>query len=320
MTYLLFVIGLALLIKGADWLVEGASAIGRKANISEMVIGLTIVSFGTSLPELLVTTLSSLEGKADLGVANVLGSNIANVLLILGTAAVIRPLPLHRDTYFIEIPFSLFAAVLLGFLANTGLVFDQDSHVITRFDGVILLYFFSMFMVYIFVVSRQKQEIATDEIPVIPTPVIKSILQIAFGILALYVGGQWVVNGATFVARQAGLSEKFVGLTIVAVGTSLPELVTSAVAAYKNNIAMAVGNAIGSNIFNILWILGFTSLLTPIPYNPTSNTDILMIIVATSALILAVILGKRPAISRFEGAAFLVIYVGYVWYLLVSGS
>ncbi len=319
MTYLLFAIGLALLIKGADWLVEGASAIGRKANISEMVIGLTIVSFGTSLPELLVTTLSSLEGKADLGVGNVLGSNIANVLLILGAAAVIRPLPLHRDTYFIEIPFSLFAAVLLGFLANTGLVFDQDSHVITRFDGIVLLYFFSMFMVYIFVVSRQKQE-AEPEGLIHPTAWYKSTLQIVFGILGLYLGGQWVVDGASAVARQAGLSEKFVGLTIVAVGTSLPELVTSAVAAYKNNIAMAVGNAIGSNIFNILWILGFTSLLTPIPYNPTSNTDILMIIVATSALILAVILGKRPAISRFEGAMFLVIYASYVWYLLTTGS
>ena len=314
MTYLLFVAGLALLIKGADWLVEGASAIGRKARVSEMVIGLTIVSFGTSLPELLVTTLSSLEGKADLGVGNVLGSNIANVLLILGLAAIIRPLPLHRDTYFIEIPFSLFAAVLLGFLANTGIAFDTGSHIITRFDGSVLLYFFAMFMVYIFVMARQRK----GEVAEMTTtsPMWKAMLQIALGIGCLYFGGNWVVDGASEVARQAGLSEAFVGLTIVAVGTSLPELVTSAVAAYKNNIEMAVGNAIGSNIFNILWILGFTSLLSPIPYNPASNTDILMIIIATSALILAVILGKRPAISRFEGACFIVIYAAYVWYLL----
>ena len=314
MIYFLFVLGLVMLIKGADWLVEGASAIGRKANISEMVIGLTIVSFGTSLPELLVTTLASLNGQADLGVSNVLGSNIANVLLILGIAALIRPLPLQRDTYFIEIPFSLFAAVLLGFLANTGLVFDSGSHVITRFDGAVLLYFFAMFMVYIFVVARQKKDEESEARSTIP--VWKSILFIVVGVLLLYQGGEWVVEGATHVARQAGLSEAFVGLTIVAVGTSLPELVTSAVAAYKNNIAMAVGNAIGSNIFNILWILGFTSMLTPIPYNVSSNLDILMIIVATSALILAVILGKRPEISRGEGGAFILIYCLYVWFLL----
>lgn len=316
MTYLLFVAGLALLIKSADWLVDGASAIGRKARVSEMIIGLTIVSFGTSLPELLVTTMSSLEGKPDLGISNVLGSNIANVLLILGLAALIRPLPLQRDTYFIEIPFSLFAAVLLGFLANTGLVFDSQHNVISRFDGTILIYFFSMFMVYIFVVARQKKTKAEDEVVSEHTPGWKSAGQIILGITGLYFGGNWVVDGATHVARQAGLSEAFVGLTIVAVGTSLPELVTSAVAAYKNNIEVAVGNAIGSNIFNILWILGFTSLLTPIPYNPASNTDILMIVIATSALILAVILGKRPAISRFEGGCFILIYAGYVWYLL----
>lgn len=319
MIYLLFVLGLALLIKGADWLVEGASAIGRKARISEMVIGLTIVSFGTSLPELLVTTFASLDGKPDLGVSNVLGSNIANVLLILGIAALIRPLPLQRDTYFIEIPFSLFAAVLLGFLANTGLVFDSGSHIITRFDGFVLLYFFSMFMVYIFVVARQKRGEEPEQVS--SGPLWKSILFIVMGIGGLYVGGRWVVDGATHVARQAGLSESFVGLTIVAVGTSLPELVTSAVAAYKNNIGMAVGNAIGSNIFNILWILGFSSMISPIPYNITSNLDILMIIIATSALILAVILGKRPEISRGEGGTFIVIYIAYIWFLLqTSGS
>ncbi|MCE7862266.1 MAG: sodium:calcium antiporter [Bacteroidetes bacterium CHB5] len=313
MVYLLFVLGFVFLIKGADLLVVGASAIGRRLRISEMVIGLTIVSFGTSLPELLVTTVASLNGQAELGLGNILGSNIANVLIILGVAALIRPLPIPRDTYFIEIPFSVLAALLLGFLANAN-IFYSGANTIGREEGGIMLYFFALFMIYIFVIARKKTE--TPENSEVPQSMLKSVLLIAIGIVALYFGGDWVVNGSTEIARLFGISESVIGLTIVAVGTSLPELVTSAVAAYKNNTDMAVGNAIGSNIFNILWILGFTSVLTPIPFSDHSNQDILMVLISTSALIVAVIVGKRPRISRWEGLIFLSIYAGYLFFLI----
>lgn len=313
MVYLLFVLGFVFLIKGADVLVNGASAIGRRFRISEMVIGLTIVSFGTSLPELLVTTMASINGQAELGLGNILGSNIANVLIILGIAALIRPLPIPRDTYFIEIPFSILAALLLGFLANAN-IFYTGQNAIGRGEGGIMLYFFFLFMVYIVVVARKKK--TKDEAPIVGQPLIKSVLLIIVGVIALYFGGGWVVDGATHIALLFGISESVIGLTIVAVGTSLPELVTSAVAAYKNNTDMAVGNAIGSNIFNILWILGFTSILTPIPFNDHSNQDILMVLISTSALIMAVLIGKKPRISRWEGAIFMVIYCGYLYSLI----
>lgn len=314
MVYLLFVLGFVFLVKGADLLVAGASAIGRRFNISEMVIGLTIVSFGTSLPELLVTTVASFNGQAELGLGNVLGSNIANVLIILGVAALVRPLPIPRDTYFIEIPFSILAALLLGFLANAN-IFYSGHNTIGREEGAIMLYFFVLFMVYVISASRNKKT-EPETAPLIAQPMLKSIMLIAIGITGLYFGGGWVVNGATEIARLFGISESVIGLTIVAIGTSLPELVTSAVAAFKNNTDMAVGNAIGSNIFNILWILGFTSVLTPIPFSDHSNQDILMVLISTSALIMAVIVGKRPGISRWEGFIFLMIYSIYLYTLV----
>jgi len=309
MVYLLFVFGFILLIKGAGMLVEGASAIGRKFNISEMVIGLTVVSFGTSLPELLVTTVASMNGQAELGLGNILGSNIANILLILGIAALVRPLPIPRDTYFVEVPFSLLAVLLLGFLANSNL-FEDGSNQISRFDGGILMYFFSLFMVYIYVISKSK--IGKDPDNPSSLIMVKSVVWIALGIGGLYFGGNWVVDGATEIAKLFGLSESVIGLTIVAIGTSLPELVTSAMAAYRNNTAMAVGNAIGSNIFNVLWIIGFTAIIQPLNFNPTSNLDILMILIASSLLIMAVIIGRQPRISRWEGFVFLLFYITYV--------
>lgn len=314
MTYFLFALGFVLLIKGAAWLVDGASAIGRKFRVPEMIIGLTIVSFGTSLPELLVTTMASLEGKAELGVSNILGSNIANILIILGLAAIIRPLPIARDTYLIDIPISMFAVMLLGFLANSHFITDSTALEITRIDGGILLFFFFCFMVYILAEARAKPAEADPQMTAGQMPM--AALKIAVGILMLYFGGEWVVDGASLIATRAGLSEAFIGLTIVAVGTSLPELVTSAVAAYKGNVSIAVGNAIGSNIFNVLWILGFTAMVSPIPFSPASNLDIMMVLMASASLIVAVIIGKYPRISRPEGVLFIVVYAAYVVYLI----
>lgn len=315
--YILFVVGFVLLIKGADWLVDGASSIAKKYRVSDIVIGLTIVSFGTSMPELIVNILASLNGSADLAVGNVFGSNIANILLILGVAALIYPLPLQRGTVMSEIPFSLMAALLVGFLANAAL-FDKPLGLsISRADGGILLFFFVLFMLYVFKVSREGGEENVESYE--EKPLLKAGGLVLVGIVALFLGGKWTVDGATHIATQLGMSESFIGLTVVAIGTSLPELVTSAVAAKRRNTDIAVGNAVGSNIFNILWILGISALINPLPFNVLSNFDILMIIFASTLLILSVSLEKKKAVGRISGVVFLLCYIAYIVFLLQRG-
>lgn len=313
LTYFLFVVGFILLIKGADLLVHGASSLGYRYKVSSLIIGLTIVSFGTSLPELLVNIFASFSDNSDIGVGNILGSNIANTLLILGTAAVIFPLTINKNTYFIEVPFSLTATLLVGFLANTELI--EKDHTISRIDGFILIFFFALFMGYVYVASREKPDEIDDGPGVIET-IPKSVFLILIGMVGLFFGGTWVVDSAVIIATQFGLSNAFIGLTIIAIGTSLPELVTSAVAAFKKDVDIAVGNVVGSNIFNLLWVLGISALLRPIEYHEVSNTDIYMIIASSTALILAIVVGKRARISRWEGMIFLILYFSYIYYLL----
>lgn len=320
MVYFLFVVGFVILIKGADLLVEGASAIGKRFRISDIVIGLTIVSFGTSLPELLVNLIASFEGSAQLALGNIFGSNVANILLILGVSAIICPLPITRNTYFSEIPFSLVATLLVGFLANANL-FQEHLPVglsLSRFDGSVLLFFFALFMGYVYIVSKQKNSAFEMEV-VVEMPMSRSIIYILIGIVGLYFGGEWVVDGATTVAMQFGMSESLVGLTIVAIGTSLPELVTSITAAFKKNTDIAVGNAIGSNIFNLLWILGLSATIKPLDFFIINNMDILMVIASSTLLIMAVVIGKKPVISRWEGGYFVLAYILYMIYLIYRG-
>ncbi len=318
LVYVLFVVGFVFLIKGADLMVEGASSIGKRLNVSSLIIGLTIVSFGTSLPELLVNIIASYNDSPDIGVGNVLGSNVANILLILGISAIISPLPITKNTYFIEVPFSLTATLLVGFLANASIFGRSTEFVISRNDGLVLLFFFFLFLGYVYIVSKQrKSEFSADEYKVMSMP--RSIVYIVLGIAGLYFGGLWVVDGAVTMARFFNMSEHFIGLTIIAIGTSLPELVTSAVAAFKRDTDIAVGNVVGSNIFNLLWILGLSATLKPIPYDVISNSDIFMIIASSTALILAVVVGKRPVISRWEGFFFLVAYIWYIAFLIERG-
>ncbi|RAU82400.1 calcium/sodium antiporter [Pontibacter arcticus] len=319
LTYILFVIGFVLLIKGADILVSGASSIAKRYNISDMVVALTIVSFGTSMPELIVNILASMQGQSAIAIGNVFGSNVANLLLILGVAAIICPLPIKRNTILTEIPFSLIATLLVGFLANATIFTDTDQLFISRADGFILLAFFIMFMAYIYNVAKTNHddEIVDDSSPVMP--VMKAVIYIVLGVTALFLGGKWVVDGAVEIAQSFGLSESFIGLTIVAIGTSLPELVTSAIAAYKRNIDIAVGNVIGSNIFNLLWILGISAVINPLPFSTISNTDILMMIFASTLLIIAMPIGKKNAIDRWNGVLFLLIYAAYIFYLVQRG-
>ncbi len=322
MTYILFVLGFVLLIKGADLLVDGASSLAKRYSLSELVIGLTIVSFGTSTPELIVNIFASFNGSSDLAIGNIFGSNIANILLILGCSALVRPLPIQRSIYFIEIPISLVATFMVGFLANANLFINTSGLWISRFDGMLLLLFFGLFMTYIFVVARGKSneisnEGVSDEIQIMSVK--KSVIYMALGIVALFFGGQWIVDGAVRMALAIGLSESFIGLTIVAVGTSLPELVTSMVAAKKGRADMAIGNVIGSNIFNIFWILGLSAVIKALPFDMINNMDILMLIFASTLLIFAVINGKKPMISRFEGIVFIVVYAAYLTYLIFRG-
>ena len=318
LVYILFVVGFVFLIKGADLLVEGASSIGKKYNVSSIVIGLTIVSFGTSLPELLVNLVASYNDSPDIGVGNVLGSNIANILLILGVSALISPLPITKNTYFIEVPFSLTATLLVGFLANASIFNTSNDFVISRNDGLILLFFFFLFMGYVYIVAKQrKSEFSNEEYKEMPMP--KSIGLIVIGMVGLYFGGKWVEDGAIEIARLFNMSEHFIGLTVIAIGTSLPELVTSAVADLKKDTDIAVGNVVGSNIFNLLWILGLSATYKPIPYDVISNSDIFMIIASSTALILAVVVGKRPIISRWEGGFFLIAYIWYIVFLVQRG-
>lgn len=322
LVYFLFLIGFYLLIKGADWLVDGASSIAKKKNISELVIGLTIVSFGTSMPELVVNLLASFSGKSEIAIGNVFGSNVCNILLILGVSAIITPLPIQRSIYFTEIPMMLVATFMVGFLANASLFVDVKSLELSRFDGVMLLSFFFLFMAYIYVISKTKSSVH-DINPVKESSddqsTYKSYLFIGGGVLALFIGGKWVVDGAVEIARLFGLTETFIGLTVVAVGTSLPELVTSAIAAKKGKADLAVGNVIGSNIFNILWILGISALINPLPFDIASNTDVLMMIIASVMLVLSIIIGKRPRIDRWEGWVFVFTYVVYLAYLVMRG-
>ena len=321
MTYILFVLGFVVLIKGADLLVEGASSIGKRFRISDIVIGLTIVSFGTSLPELVVNLFASFNGSADLALGNIFGSNVANILLILGVSAVIFPLPITRNTYFSEIPFSLIATLLVGFLANATLFsndLDSDQLFISRGDGVVLLFFFTLFLGYVYIVSKQKKSGYEIEV-VVDQPLRRSVLLILVGMVGLYFGGTWVVDGAIHVAKEFGLSESLIGLTVVAIGTSLPELVTSIMAALRKNADIAVGNAIGSNIFNLLWILGLSAVIKPLGFQVINNTDILMIIIASTLLIMAVVIGKKPVISRWEGGYFILAYIAYMIFLINRG-
>lgn len=325
LTYILFVAGFVLLIKGADLLVDGASAIAKRFNLSELIIGLTIVSFGTSMPELVVNLLASYHGSSELAIGNIFGSNVANILLILGISALVKPLPIKRSIYFTEIPIALVATFMVGFLANANLFTDTAGDSISRFDGTLLLIFFGLFMGYIYVVAQNKDEILLKEIPLTRSeedslpPQWKSYLFVLIGVVSLFVGGKWIVDGAVMMATFLGFSETFIGLTVVAIGTSLPELVTSVVAAKKGRADMAVGNVIGSNIFNLLWILGLSAVINPLPFDLVNNMDILMMVLGCTVLIFAVINGKRAEISRFEGLVFVIVYFAYLTYLVMRG-
>ncbi len=317
LTYILFIIGFVVLIKGADFLVSGASSIARKLNVSALVIGLTVVAFGTSTPELFVNVFASLQGNAEIAVGNVLGSNIFNILLILGISAIVFPLAVQSTTVWKEIPFSLLAVLILAIIANDTLIDGKELSELTRTDGLVLLGFFIIFLSYTFSIAKNSSSTNNEDIK--QRSNFKSYAYIILGLAGLVVGGNWITNGAVKIASQFGVSEYLIGLTIVAAGTSLPELATSAVAAFKKNTDIAIGNIVGSNIFNIFFILGVSAIINPLPFHPASNLDIIMTAIASILLFIVLFIGKKRILERWHGILFLLIYVSYVVFLIMRG-
>jgi cation:H+ antiporter len=316
LTIILLIVGFVILIKGADMLVDGAVALARNFGISDIVIGLTIVSFGTSAPELIVNLIASLKGNSEIAVGNILGSNIVNILFILGISAVIFPLSVKENTTWKEIPFALLSAVVVLFLGNDIVFGGRGDSTLSLGDGLVLLSFFAIFMYYIISISKEDADQAPVESGM---KVSKAILFIAIGLTGLIFGGKWIVDGAVTMAQSLGVSQSLIGLTIVAVGTSLPELATSAVAAYKKNTDIAIGNVVGSNIFNMFWILGISSIINPIPVLARSDFDFSVNILASILLFAFLFIGKKHILQRWQGAAFILCYFAYVSYLIYLG-
>ena len=318
MTYIFLIAGFVFLIKGAGFLVDGASSLAKKFNVSNLVIGLTVVAFGTSAPELFVNIFASLGGTADIAIGNIVGSNIANILLILGITAIIYPLKVGTGTVWKEIPFGLLGAVLLFVLANDALVDGLSSNLLTRSDGVVLIAFFVIFLYYIFEISKNRNAEEEQVSPQVRS-VSVSIFLALLGLVGLMVGGRWIVNSATVIATSWGLSDALIGLTIVAIGTSLPELATSIVAAFKKNTDIAVGNVVGSNIFNIFWILGISSIIKPLPFRPELNLDLLIVVLSSALLFIWMFLGKRHTLERWQGVVFVLLYITYLAVIVFRG-
>jgi cation:H+ antiporter len=308
--------GLVLLIKGADWLVEGASSLARKYNISDMAIGLTIVAFGTSAPEMVVNVFAAMNNHPDLVFGNLIGSNNFNLLAILGIAGIIMPMTVQSSTVWKEIPLSLLAAIVLFVLGNDAMIWGAETNIISRFDALILLVMFGGFLFYVY------KQMKTDptEIPATAKnhkPWMLA-LYIAGGLTGLVIGGRLVVTNAVSIATAMGVSEKIIGLTIVAAGTSLPELATSVVAALKKNNDIAIGNIIGSNIFNIFLILGVSAMTKPAAFSTVFNTDIYILIGATLFLFIYMFTGKQKRLDRWEAALFLLFYIGYTTFMVLK--
>lgn len=310
----LVVLGLFMLIKAADLLVEGAINIATRLRVSSMIIGLTIVSFGTSLPELVVNITASIDNTPDIAIGNILGSNVANILLILGCTAIVSNIRLTKSTLFSELPFSLIAALLLGFLANANLFNPAKGLSLSRYDGGILIVFFLLFMLYVVSVCREKPPKVIEHTKFTQK---RAIIYLILGIIGLFIGGKMTIIGAVELAKLAGLSATFIGLTVIAIGTSLPELITSVAAARKDNAEMAVGNVVGSNIFNILWILGLSSIIKPLPFTIVNNFDILVIIGSSILIFIFTVIGQKYILTRWAGVAFVLLYLAYLGALVI---
>jgi cation:H+ antiporter len=311
---LLLCAGFILLIKGADFLIDGASSLAVRLSVSEIMVGLTIVAFGTSAPELVVNILASIHQNSGIVLGNIIGSNIANILLILGVSGLIGTLKTEKNTVWREIPFSLLAAVVLLVMSNDTF-FDASANVISKGEGTILLLFFVIFLAYTFAIPKVD---IRDQPEIKKLSKYKILTLILTGLLGLFLGGRLVVEQAVLLAQKLGLSEKVIALTIISIGTSLPELFTSAVAAKKGKYDLAIGNVVGSNIFNIFLILGVSASISPVSINTPINSDLFVLVLTSILLFLTMFTGNRRILDKWEAALLFFFYVGYILFLLIA--
>lgn len=314
MDYILLLLGFVFLIKGADGFVSGASSIAKKFSIPPLIIGLTIVAFGTSAPEAAVSVTAALKGQNDMAIANVVGSNIFNFLVVIGVTAMVKPIKVQKSTIIKEFPFVILSCFVLSVISHDVRFQNATENMLSRADGFILLSLFAIFMYYLIEMAlTSKDQAEQDDVEEIALS--KSIIYSIVGIIGIVLGGQLVVNSASNIALAWGMSENLVGLTIVSVGTSLPELVTSIVAARKGESDIAIGNAVGSNIFNLLFVLGVSSAIHSIAVHPIVFYD-MMIMIATTILTYLLSVTKR-SISRGEGSVLFVLYIVYLVYIIM---
>ncbi|MBR4146495.1 MAG: calcium/sodium antiporter [Bacteroidales bacterium] len=311
---ILLVVGFVVLILGADWLVDGATSVGIRAKLSPLIIGLTIVAFGTSLPELIINVFSCARGSSGLAIGNIVGSNIMNILLILGVASIIYPIDVSRISIKRDIPVGFLATAALFLMAND--FFIGDSHTINWIEGLILLLFAGGYL-YLTMVKNESPSTEVEAVQ-IPMPWGKTILLLVLGVGGLYAGGELVSRNAQIIAKAWGMSESMIGLTVVAIATSLPELITSIVAATKKNSGIAIGNVLGSNILNVFGVLGISGLITPLQFDTQMNITLGILFVANLLMLLFVFTGKGRKLSRFEGFLMLLAFAGFMTYTIIS--
>lgn len=319
MNILFLVGGLVLILLGANGLTDGAASVAKQFRIPSIVIGLTIVAFGTSAPELTVSVSSALKGSADIAIGNVVGSNIFNTLMIVGCTALFAPIAITRNTLKKEIPLCILSSVALWVCANDVFLDHSAENILNRADGLLLLCFFAIFMGYTFAIafpSGQASAEGSGEEEIKLLPWWKSVIYILGGLAALVYGGQLFVNGATGIARSLGVSESIIGLTLVAGGTSLPELATSIVAALKKNPEIAIGNVIGSNLFNIFFVLGCSASITPLHLTGITNFDLFALVISGILMWFFGLFFAKRTITRMEGGILVLCYVAYTAYLI----
>lgn len=312
---ILLIIGAAIILWGADRLTDGASALARRMNISETVIGLTVVAMGSSLPEFSVSLFSSIQGSGGMSAGNIVGSNLFNILFILGAVAMIRPLEIRPDTMWKDIPLTILASLALFFLASDTLLSGQSANILTRADGGVMVLFFLIFLSYTYSIAKNKE--STDEgVKAEDTPIWKIAGLLLLGFACLIGGGELLVQSGTSLARTFGVSETVIGLTILAGGTSLPEFAASLIAARKGSVGMAIGNVVGSCIFNIFFVLGVCSSVRPMIVNDISDVQYGVLI--GSCILLWLFSHSKSLLERWEGFVMATIYVGFIIYLIVT--
>ena len=316
---LLLIFGGALVLLGAAKLTDGAPALARRFGVTEMVIGLTVVAFGTSLPEFVTSFMSTIKGSSDISIGNIVGSNIFNTLVIVGASALVYPIVIRKSTVTKDIPFSVLASIMLIVVVFDVTLDGAAMNILTRTDGLLMLGFFSVFMAYTFFMARNTEELSTSNesnVPVKQMPYWKIFLFIILGLAGLVLGGNLFVESACEIALSLGISETVVGLTIVAAGTSLPELATSVVAARKGSSAIAIGNVVGSNIFNIFFVMGMCATIAPMKVGNISYIDLALMLV--SMLMLWGFSFSKRKIERWEGALLVIVYLIYLSYLVYN--